>query len=213
MKQEVEAQQMTYCQPSGAPLKAPSGVLKQALVEHLELLLGRLRGEALIVAMLSYGLGVRVSQIREARVRDVSLSDRTIVLGGKERVIPATLFDDIQDHVHDRVRESDRRCPLAKRDQRLFTERSFESLLEESRHIDRLFSEKWKLSEGSRARACFDSRLRILGWFHKKCAGLRGQAPLSALELMDKGPRIVRRSSAGIVDAYYVWRASRILSI
>lgn len=42
-----------------------------------------------------------------------------------------------------------------------------------------------------------------------KAAGESG--PTSPLELFDKGPRIVRRGRGGVIDAYYLWRASRVL--
>lgn len=190
-----------------AALEAPDTTLRETLTEHLEMLLGRLRGESLLVATLSYGLGVRISSLRDVKVRDVSLAEGTVVVACREREIPVVIREDLREHLEERGGAAH----ASRREQRLFSEDAFAVLAEESRRVDGLFSAKFRASEGRRAKACLDSRLRILGWFHKKRAARRGLRFSSALDLFDKGPRIVRRGRAGRVDAYYAWRAPRVL--
>ena len=192
-------------------LESPSTVIREAITAHLEVLLGRLRGEALLIAALSYGLGVRMSHLREVRMRDVSLSDNTVVVGGRERVIPEGIVEDLRDHVQERMCGREVSNNLSRREQRLFSDDAFDLFAQESRYVDAMFAERLRVSMGQRARACLDSRLRILGWFHKKRAARKGIKFSSALDLLDKGPRIVRRRGAGSIDAYYLWRASRVL--
>lgn len=192
-------------------LESPSTVVREAITAHLEVLLGRLRGESLLIAALSYGLGVRMSHLREVRMRDVSISENTVVVGGRERVIPEGILEDLRDHVQERVCGREVSNNLSRREQRLFSDDAFDLFAQESRYVDAMFAEKLRVSMGQRARACLDSRLRILGWFHKKRAARKGIKFSSALDLLDKGPRIVRRRNAGSVDAYYLWRASRVL--
>lgn len=192
-------------------LESPSTLVREAITAHLEVLLGRLRGEALLIAALSYGLGVRMSHLRDVRMRDVSLPDNTVVVLGRERVIPEGIVEDLRDHVQERVCGREASSNLSLRDQRLFSDEAFDVFAQESRSVDTMFAEKLRVSVGQRARACLDSRLRILGWFHRKRAARKGIKFSSALDLLDKGPRIVRRRGAGAVDAYYLWRASRVL--
>jgi hypothetical protein len=192
-------------------LESPSTVVREAITAHLEVLLGRLRGEGLLIAALSYGLGVRMSHLREVRMRDVSISENTVVVAGRERLIPEGILEDLRDHVQERMCGREASVNLSRREQRLFSDDAFELFAQESRHVDAMFGEKLRVSVGQRARACLDSRLRILGWFHRKRAARKGIKFSSALDLLDKGPRIVRRRGAGSVDAYYLWRASRVL--
>lgn len=189
-------------------LEAPGTHLRETLTEHLEKLLGGLRGESLLVATLSYGLGVRISTLRDLKVRDVSLTDNTIFLSGRERAIPKVIQEDLQEHLEER---GGRSASGLRRDQKLFSDEAFTALADESRRVDAIFSTKLRSTEGRRAKACLDSRLRILGWFHKKRAARKGLRFTSALDLFDKGPRIVRRGLGGRIDAYYAWRASRVL--
>lgn len=194
-----------------ARLESPSSAVREAITAHLEVLLGRLRGEALLLAALSYGLGVRISHLREIRMRDVSIADNTIVVAGRERAIPAGIVDDLRDFVQERMCGREASVSLSRREQRLFSDEAFDLFAHESRYVDALFAERLRLSVGKRARACLDSRLRILGWFHRKRAARKGLSLGSPLDLFDKGPRIVRRRTAGAVDEYYLWRASRVL--
>lgn len=192
-------------------LESPGTAVREAITAHLEVLLGRLRGESLLLAALSYGLGVRISNLREVRMRDVSVAENTMVIGGRERSIPEGIVDDLRDYVQERMCGREASTSLSRREQRLFSDEAFDVFAEESRYVDALFAERLRLSVGERARACLDSRLRILGWFHRKRAARKGVKFTCALDLFDKGPRIVRRRGAGAVDAYYLWRASRVL--
>lgn len=192
-------------------LESPTTVVREAITAHLEVLLGRLRGEALLLAALSYGLGVRMSHLREVRMRDVSISENTVTVAGRDRLIPEGIREDLRDHVQERMCGREASVNLSRRDQRLFSDDAFDFFAQESRVVDSMFAEKLRVSVGQRARACLDSRLRILGWFHRKRAARKGIKFSSALDLLDKGPRIVRRRGAGSVDAYYLWRASRVL--
>jgi len=194
-----------------ARLESPSTAVREAITAQLEVLLGRLRGEALLLAALSYGLGVRISHLREIRMRDVSIADNTVVVAGRERAIPAGIVDDLRDFVQERMCGREASVSLSRREQRLFSDEAFDLFAQESRYVDAMFAERLRLSVGKRARACLDSRLRILCWFHRKRAARKGLSLGSPLDLFDKGPRIVRRRSAGAVDAYYLWRASRVL--
>ncbi len=192
-------------------LESPGIAVREAITAHLEVLLGRLRGESLLLATLSYGLGVRMSHLREVRMRDVSIADNTLLVAGRERTIPEGILDDLRDYVQERMCGREASISLSRREQRLFSDEAFDLFAEESRYVDSLFVERLRVSVGKRARVCLDSRLRILGWFHRKRAARKGVKLASALDLFDKGPRIVRRREAGAVDAYYLWRASRVL--
>lgn len=192
-------------------LESPSTLVREAITTHLEVLLGRLRGEALLIAALSYGLGVRMSHLREVRMRDIIISENTVVVGGRERQIPEGILEDLRDHVQERMCGREVSNNFSRREQRLFSDDAFDLFAQESRYVDAMFAERLRVSMGQRARACLDSRLRILGWFHKKRAARKGIKFSSALDLLDKGPRIVRRRGAGSIDAYYLWRASRVL--
>lgn len=207
--------QVSAARNSSATLEAPQNDLRAALAEHLEVLLGRLRGQALLVATLSYGLGVRISQLQTVKVRDVSISDKTVYVGGRERTVPEVILEDLKELMHDRICGFEASSASSRREAALFSAEAFEALAAESRRVDSLFSGRMEIENENRkrARACFDSRLRILGWFHRKRAARKGIRLGSAIELFDKGPRIVRRGSCGVVDAYYLWRAPRVLFI
>lgn len=192
-------------------LVVPRGELREALTEQIETLFGRLRGQALLVATLSYSLGVRISQLKTVKVRDVHIAERFISVGGRERMIPSALVEDLKEHLHERLCGCEATGGLSRREQGLFSLDAFEALRDESERLDQMFRDKFSAVSGRRARVCFDSRLRIVGWFHKRRAAARGVRCASAIELFDKGPRIVRRGFRGAIDAYYVWRASRVL--
>ena len=66
--------------------------------EHVERFLNGLRGEALLVGALSYDLGLRLSQLRFLRVRDVNLVNRTVSLSEEVRPIPQALFEDLREN-------------------------------------------------------------------------------------------------------------------
>lgn len=196
-------------------LEIPQSELRAALAEHLEVLLGKLRGESLLVATLCYGLGVRVSQLQAVKMRDVSIVEKTIYLAGREREIPEVILGDLEEHIHDRLCGFEASSSSPRREVGLFSVEAFEALAAESRRVDAMFCGRMEIEsgKGQRAKACFDSRLRILGWFHRRRAARRGIQLRSPIELFDKGPRIVRRGSRGAVDSYYLWRASRVLFV
>lgn len=175
--------------------------------EHVERFLNRLSGEALLVGALAYDVGVRLSQLRFLRVRDVNLSTREIVLSDGVRRIPEALFEDLRDHISDKVCGEVLAVKTGRRDQLLFEAGAFEVVLQE---CSLFFQEHGRSEVGSfehPRRRRRDSLLRVMGWFHAKRAGGRGRAISSPLALFDKGPRIVRRDRSGSIHAYYLWRA------
>jgi hypothetical protein len=215
---------------------------------YLEELLRSLRGEPLLIAALAYGLAVPVSALREVRVRDVAIFDRTIVIAGYERRIPERIVDDLREFLQERVcgcEAFEGVDPLSSVSSR-FTQATtnFRSLANHNNSTrvphffggpsiqnDPLFSEAALLvleehsaalvqcmqlhdKETKTRKICvnFDLHLKMLGRLHKRRALLRDSLCASVLNLFDKGPRIVRRRRGGIVDAYYLWRASRELS-
>jgi integrase len=189
------------------------------LTRSLELLLGSLRGEALVVAMLAYGLGFRVSELRSLRVRDVCLKDKSIFILGRYRKLPEVALEDLREHLHDRI--CGREAPggvsggssddVWHRDDLLFSPGAFNALCEACQTFyERSVGDEFLTRRGSLT-DCLDSVLKVLGWLHRRCSAKCGIACESPLDLFSKGPRIVRRGRGGAVDAYYVWRASREL--
>lgn len=188
---------------------------REALTRACELLLGSVRGEALVAAMLTYGLGVRVSDLRTLRVRDVCLKDRSIFIMGRYRKLPELALHDIREHLHDRV--CGREAPTVhsdgssdgvwRREVLLFSSHAFDSL----REVSCVVNKQAGIISDSGFNERFDSAFKILSRLHRRSAAKFGVACESPLELFDKGPRIVRRGRGGVIDAYYVWRAAREL--
>lgn len=188
---------------------------REALTRTFELLLGSLRGEALVAAMLAYGLGVRVSALRALRVRDICLKDRNIFVVGRYRKLPELALNDLREHLHNRV--CGREVPAVgsdgssdgvwRRDDLLFSSQAFDTLLKVSSRVNMQAG----IVEGLIFDERFDSAFKILARLHRRCAAKFGVTRESPLELFDKGPRIVRRGRGGAIDAYYVWRAPREL--
>lgn len=191
--------------------------------EHVEKFLNGLRGEALLVGALSYDLGLRLSQLRFLRVRDVNLVNRTLSLSEGARPIPQALFEDLREHIADKLCGID--TPLRggnKRDQLLFSSGAFEGVLASCAAFFAAQASK-NADEGSTAdvgssaltahpsteigQKVRDNFLRVMGWFHSKRAAQRGGRIESPLGLFDKGPKIVRRERGGVVNSYYLWRA------
>lgn len=188
---------------------------REALTRALELLLGSLRGEALVAAMLAYGLGVRVSQLRTLRVRDICLKDKSIFVMGRYKKVPEVALEDLREHLHDRI--CGREAPAVssdgssdgvwRRDDLLFSSDALDSL----REISSMVNKQTGITEDASFDQRFDSAFKVLGRLHRRSAArfrIRCESPL---ELFDKGPRIVRRGRGGAIDAYYVWRAGREL--
>jgi integrase len=188
---------------------------RESLTRSFELLLSSLRGEALVAAMLAYGLGVRVSELRALRVRDVCLKDRSIFVMGRYRKLPEIVLNDLREQIHDRI--CGREVPAVssdgspdgvwRRDDLLFSAHAFDALLEIACVVNKQASMIEDLSFNGR----FDSAFKALGRLHRRYAAKFGVTCASPLELFDKGPRIVRRGRGGAIDAYYVWRAAREL--
>jgi hypothetical protein len=193
-----------------APQRQQTQARREVLAQALERALSQLRGESLVVAMLAYGLGVRLSELRDLRVRDISLRDRRIWLGGRFKALPKMVMDDLREHLQERACGRDATG--------LGGEHGIEGIW---RREDPVFSaEAIDLVSATirclglpliASQASSDASLKALGWFHKRRAAVLGLRCESALELLDKGPRIVRRGFGGRIDAYYVWRAAQEL--
>lgn len=187
----------------------PARGLRSIAPEDIERFLNKLRGEALLIGALSYDLGLRFSQLRFLRVRDVNLSARAVELSAGRKAIPAALFEDLKEHIHEKLCGSEATAVANKRDQLLFSASAFESVLVAC-------SGFLNQSEGAEAGESLtrevgvrvkDNFLRVMGWFLTKRAARRGGRVQSPLGLFEKGPRIVRRDRGGSINSYYVWRA------
>ena len=208
-----------------SPRKAPrtsQGGLRAIAPEHVERFLNQLHGEALLVGALSYDLGLRLSQLRFLRVRDVNLTARVLELSDGAKQIPSAVFDDLKDLISEKMSGAESGRGAHKRDQLLFSHQAFEHVLlscasffaggrrevenDDSASdltISALHSNQ-ATELGQRVR---DNFLRVMGWFHTKRAARRGGRVESPLGLFDKGPKIVRRDRGGAVHSYYLWRA------
>lgn len=196
--------------------------------EEMEGVFSRLRGVDLIMATLAYGLGVRVSDLRRVRVRDVNLMTRQIVLDGVARPLPAMIVDDIRDYISERLCGSEASVSVARREQRLFSEDDLQRLFRHVSEYQRSLALRRSQqatedmaaiddgpgspleplsSESVLTERCLNRIFRLLGRFHARGAARKGARLRSPLDLFDKGPRIVRRGRWGVVDAYYLWRA------
>lgn len=181
--------------------------------EDVERFLNHLRGEALLIGALSYDLGLKLSQLRFLRVRDVNLSARAIELSDGRRAIPHAIFEDLREHIHEKLCGADASLVSNKRDQLLFSHESFEQVLlncasffraPENQDVPMSDGVSVQPNLGGRVR---DNFLRVMGWFHTRRAARRGGQVSSPLGLFEKGPRIVRRDRCGAVSSYYLWRA------
>ena len=186
--------------------------------EEMEPFFSRLRGVDLVMATLAYGLGVRVSDLKGIRVRDVNLLTRQIVLDGVVRPLPAMIVDDIRDYLNERLCGSEATVTVARREQRLFSEEDLQGFFRQvSEHQRSLTMQRIQGASGATASAeaaqsvlterCLNRIFRLLGRFHARGALRKGAKLRSPLDLFDNGPRIVRRGRRGVVDAYYLWRA------
>ena len=207
--------------PRKAPRPSQAG-LKAIAPEHVERFLNQLHGEALLVGALSYDLGLRLSQLRFLRVRDVNLSARVIELSDGAKQIPAALFDDLKDHISEKVSGVESVRGPHKRDQLLFSHQAFEHVLgtcasffagarreveNDDSASDLTISALHSSQATELGQRVRDNFLRVMGWFHTKKAARRGGRVQSPLGLFDKGPKIVRRDRGGAIHSYYLWRA------
>ena len=196
--------------------------LKAIAPEHVERFLNQLHGEALLVGALSYDLGLRLSQLRFLRVRDVNLTARVIELSDGSKPIPASLFEDLKEHMSEKMCGGEVARGIQKRDRLLFSHEAFEHVLltcasffggasREAANRDSasdLSISALHSSQGTElGQRVRDNFLRVMGWFHSKRAARRGGGIASPLGLFDKGPKIVRRDRGGAVHSYYLWRA------
>lgn len=184
---------------------------QELLAKQLEALFGTLRGEALLIATLSYGLGVRLSHLKTVRLRDVRLGTKSIVIAGRERPIPASILEDLRECIQDRLCGSDASIPGQRREQLLFSKEAFSDLMNGCSMVDATLLGSQEASLAAKISRRPDSRLSIVGSLHRKWAARQGVRSESPLELLDKGPRIVRRRTGGYIDSYYLWRASPVL--
>jgi integrase len=181
-----------------------------SIIDYVEQLFKGLKGECLLIAALSYGLGTRLSEIARVRIRDVTLRERLIVIGTREYPIPEAIYDDLREQIHDTICGSIASSTTGYGDYPLFSEHAFEQLrlaLEQSGEAfrDRLC----QIIQRSSWRSA-DLRLRVIGWFHRRSLSSNGLGQHSPIDLFDKGPRIVRRLRGGALNAYYLWRADRL---
>ena len=207
--------------PRKAPRAAQSG-LRAIAPEHVERFLNQLHGEALLVGALSYDLGLRLSQLRFLRIRDVNLTARVIELSDGAKQIPAAVFDDLKDLISEKMLGAESGRGAQKRDQLLFSHQAFELVLrtcasffagaqrevENDDSASDLTISALHSNQGTElGQRVRDNFLRVMGWFHTKRAARRGGQVASPLGLFDKGPKIVRRDRGGAVHSYYLWRA------
>lgn len=207
---------------SERPVRSARLGLKALAPEHLEGFLNLLHGEALLVGALSYDLGLRLSQLRFLRIRDVNLVARVIELSDGPRRIPESLFDDLKEHVSEKMCGRECRQGESKRDQILFSHEAFEGVLNACASFLAKFpgnvadpkdASEVRISSIGRSRRAEaaprvrDNLLRVVGWFITKRIARRGGQVESPLGLFDKGPKIVRRARGGGVQSYYLWRA------
>lgn len=194
-------------------LVTPDVAAREALGEYVEHLFNEVRGEALLIAALAYGLEVTLDDLRTVQIRDVRLSDGVVILGGCERDLPSALREDMQEQMRRySIRGED--MPRGRNLDRLFFSSDAFSQIEKTlSNLESCYQGRFRRFGGSNEERYFNVRLKVLGWFHKRWASrVAGVYYQSALDLFDKGPRINRRRGGGMQDIYYVWRLSRVVS-
>lgn len=200
----------------------------------MEGLLSHLSGGALLVAGLAYGLGVPIEALRCLQLRDIHGGGKSLEIDGKRYAVPAILVEDLREFVQGRVCGFEATTSVYRRDQALFSGEAFESLNQHVAHCISRGGWNWLHPECAELFGGFVSErfisvcLVFLSKAHSKHVTLiapvpkRGvgakrvagkgkrQAPppsaLTPLDLLDKGPRIVRRARSGTIAAYYLWR-------
>lgn len=204
------------------------GGLRGIAPEHVERFLNHLRGEALLVGALSYDLGLKLSQLRFLRIRDVNLTARVIELSDGAKPIPTALYDELRDHISEKLCSRRGAQGGQKRNQLLFGHEAFEDVLKacartfadarleaNSDDASAVTISRLRPSRGNSladsgvevSQRVRDNFLRVMGWFLTKRVSKRGGRIQSPLGLFDKGPKIVRRDRGGVVQSYYLWRA------
>lgn len=199
--------------------------IRYGSVEHLESLFSRLKDGALLIAALSYGLEIPVSDICSARVRDVNIASHSVVIRGRAHQVPKMVLEDLRDYLQEKLCGYEASVSLSKRDQPLFSEAeraifqrevvSWWKIFKLTQERSELGREAWlenaahesDIQDATGIARILDRALGLIGRAHLY-RGQRGNLKLSsALDLLDKGPRIVRRNRYGAITAYYVWRA------
>ena len=165
--------------------------LQPACLETIERVLRRLQGSSLLLGALTYALGVKINSLLKVRVRDVRFADMKIVVDRREYSIPETLAEELREHVHQRLCGLEASVNADRRLEPIFVDQA-------RRTLEEVFSES----------AVSALRLRMSGRVHLRKALRRGKRISSALELFDKGPRIVRRGPGGAITEYYLWRSA-----
>jgi hypothetical protein len=207
--------------------------LKRLSPEVMEALLSRIHGGPMLLAALAYGCGVRLSSLRFVRMRNIYLSRETIELEGKRHSIPVALIDDLREYLHQRMCGSEACDGVFRREALLFTPESFVSLRQHAElcilqgAISWIDSECARLLVGDLSERFLETSLLLLSRQHRRRLAAKekvekvrrkkgrhdlSSTPDSPLELLDKGPMIVRRDRAGGVNAYYLWRCGAGLS-
>lgn len=195
----------------------------------MEGLLSHLSGGTLLVAGLSYGLGVRINALRHVRLRDVHSGGRSLDIAGRRYTVPTILVDDLRDFIQERVCGFEASVSVYRREQALFGSEVFELL---NGHVatcisrggwDWLHPECAAMFSGVVSERFVALCIAFLSRAHskritaaevpiKKAGGKKPPMPpapkLTPLDLLEKGPRIVRRARSGAITAYYLWRVS-----
>ncbi len=203
--------------------------IRYGSVEHLESLFSRLKDGALLIAALAYGLELSVSDVCSIRVRDVNIASQSVVIKGRVYQVPKMVLEDLREYLQEKLCGYEASVSLSKRDQPLFSPAEREAFQSEVMSWWRVFKRTQERSEpdteehladrnrGSAMKEVvevariLDRALGLVGRAHLYRAQRRNTELSSALELFDKGPRIVRRNRYGAVTAYYVWRARVLL--
>jgi hypothetical protein len=188
------------------------GTTRAALANYLELLLNNLRGEALLVAALAYGLRVPISSLRELRIRDISITERLVFIASRERQIPHAIVEDLREHLFENVCGREASIGVTNRADRLFSQSAFEQLTETAQSIQSLLAEQLQGIARRRSFSYLDTQLKLLGALHAKRMRRAGRLTPCPLDSINKGPRIVRRGRGGAIDAYYRWRLNPNIS-
>ncbi len=205
--------------------------IRHGSTEHLETLFSRLKDGPLLIAVLSYGLGLPASDVCSIRIRDVNITSQSVMVKCIAYQVPKMVLEDLREYIQDKLCGYEASVSLSKRDQRLFSEAehriargevlSWWRIFEVTRECNKC---RESITGGYLASECLESAIKcsdsvagiidralgLIGRVHLHRAKRRGAKFFSALELFDKGPRIVRRSRRGVVTAYYVWRSQGV---
>lgn len=174
---------------------------------QLASVLTALRGGNLLVASLMLGCGMSFNQVISMEVTDISLTTGTVRFTGsfgdrRTADIPGVVIEDLKEFL------LDRQCG---RDARVNTSDSPKVFLSEGHEAKEEAKEyetaiKNAIALASRSRAISTD---LLLWARSEFTLCCEQWECSPLDLFEKGPMIVRRTSASdrsTTDRYYLWR-------